>query len=146
MVLYVNMIKQGELILLYKDYQRNYLIRIVDKRFHTDKGYIDLKEIIGKDFGAVVKTSMEESFYLLKPTLFELIMKVHRKTQIIYPKDIGIILTQATIFPGARVIEVGSGSGALTSALAHYVRPDGLVYSYERRKDLMDNEIGRAHV
>jgi len=133
------MIKEGDLILLYKDSNRNYLIKITNVRFHTDKGFIDLKEIIGKNFGQIVKTNLDENFYILKPTLYELVMKLKRQTQIIYPKDIAIILTKVTIWPGARAIEAGTGSGALTCALATFVKPEGKIYSYERRKDFLEN-------
>ena len=68
-----------------------------------------------------------------------MVMKVKRKTQILYPKDIGIILTRANIFPGARVIESGAGSGALTTALANFVRPNGKVYSYDRNEEFLEN-------
>ena len=66
-------------------------------------------------------------------------MKVKRQTQILYPKDIGMILTKAHIFPGAKVIESGVGSGALTTALANFIRPDGRVYSYERSEEFLKN-------
>jgi tRNA (adenine57-N1/adenine58-N1)-methyltransferase len=66
-------------------------------------------------------------------------MKVRRKTQILYPKDIGILLTKTHIFPGAKVIESGIGSGALTTALANFVRPNGKVYSYERNEEFLEN-------
>ena len=82
---------------------------------------------------------MGESFYVLAPYLYELMMKVHRKTQIIYPKDAGLILTKTTIFPGAKVIEAGIGSGSFTTALAHFVRPTGKVYSYERNEEFLKN-------
>ena len=66
-------------------------------------------------------------------------MKVKRQTQIIYPKDIGMILVKSCIFPGAKVIESGIGSGALTTALANFVRPNGKVYSYERNEEFLKN-------
>ncbi|MCM8823732.1 MAG: tRNA (adenine-N1)-methyltransferase [Candidatus Omnitrophica bacterium] len=133
------MIREGDLVLLYRDNQRNYLLKINKDRFHTDKGFIDTTDIIGKNFGDKITTNLNEEFYILKPTLYDLTMKVKRQTQIIYPKDIGIILMKANIFSGARIIEVGSGSGALTSALANFVRPNGKVYSYERNKIFFEN-------
>jgi len=135
------MIKEGDLVYLYKDPRRNYLLTAKRGEFHTDKGYIKVEDVIGRDFGEVVYTNLKEAFYILRPTLYEMIMKINRKTQIIYPKDAAVILTKATIFPGAKVIDVGAGSGAFTSALAHFVKPDGKVYAYERRKDLLENAI-----
>ena len=136
------MIKEGDLILLYRDSRRNYLIQAAkEDKFHTDRGYINTKDIVGKEFGSILHTNLGDTFYILKPTLYELMMKVNRNTQIIYPKDLGVILTKATVYPGARVIEVGIGSGAFTSAMAYFIRPDGKIYSYERRIDLLNNAI-----
>jgi len=134
------MIKENDLILLYTDAKRNYLIRIEkDKRFHTDKGFVDLSSLIGRDLGEEVKTNLGESFYILKPDLFTLVMKINRKTQIIYPKDIGLITMKSGIYPGARAIECGTGSGSLTTALANFLRPTGHIYSYERREEFLEN-------
>jgi tRNA (adenine57-N1/adenine58-N1)-methyltransferase len=133
------MIQEGELINLYHNEQRKYLLKVKHAQFHTDKGFIDLTAIIGKNFGEKIVSNLGYNFYILKPTLEQLVMKVKRHTQIIYPKDIGIILTKATIFPGAKIIEAGSGSGAFTSAAAYYIRPNGKIYSYEQRRDLFEN-------
>jgi len=133
------MIKEDSLILLYKDHQRNYLIKVKKGRFHTDKGFIDLESLIDKEYGQAIETNLGEKFYCLTPDLYNLTMKVNRKTQIIYPKDIGLILLKSGIYPGAKVIECGTGSGSLTTALANFLRPDGCVYSYERRKEFSDN-------
>jgi tRNA (adenine57-N1/adenine58-N1)-methyltransferase len=133
------MIKQGDLVFLYHDERRNYLIKAGGGRLHTDKGFLDLNALIDKNFGENISTNLEVKFYILKPYLHEMIMKVKRQTQILYPKDIGIILTRAHIFPGARVVESGIGSGALTTALANFVRPNGKVYSYERNEDFLKN-------
>lgn len=133
------MIKQGDLIFLYNDEKRNFLTKVTKNTFHTDKGYIKLDSLIGKEFGEKVLTNLKIPFYILKPYLYEMIMKVKRQTQILYPKDIGMILIRGNIFPGAKVIESGIGSGALTTALANFVRPNGRVYSYERNKEFLDN-------
>jgi len=133
------MIKQGDLIFLYNDEKRNFLIKAEEKTLHTDKGFLKIGSLIGREFGEKIETNLGIPFYVLRPYLYELIMKVRRKTQILYPKDIGMILTRGNIFPGARVIESGIGSGALTTALANFVRPNGRVYSYERNKEFLDN-------
>ncbi|MCK4912820.1 MAG: tRNA (adenine-N1)-methyltransferase [Candidatus Omnitrophica bacterium] len=98
-----------------------------------------ISSLIGKRFGEKVETNLGIPFYILRPYLYELIMKVRRKTQIMYPKDIGMILIRGNIFPGAKVIESGIGSGALTTALANFVRPTGRVYSYERNEEFLAN-------
>ncbi len=133
------MIKQGDLIFLYNDDKRNFLIKAEDKTLHTDKGFLKVGSLIGRKFGEKVETNLGIGFYVLRPYLYELIMKVRRKTQILYPKDIGMILTRGNIFPGAKVIESGIGSGALTTALANFVRPSGRVYSYERNEEFLNN-------
>lgn len=133
------MIKENDLVLLYKDHSRNYLIKITQGQFHTDKGFVELKDAIGKELGSKLTTNLNEDFYLLQPNLHQLVMKIKRKTQIIYPKDIGIILTKGTIFPGAKIIETGTGSGALTTAMANFVRPEGKVFTYEARPEFYEN-------
>ena len=133
------MVKQGDLVFLYNDDKRNFLIKVEEKTLHTDKGFLKVASLIGKKFGDKTETNLGIPFYILRPYLYELIMKVRRKTQIIYPKDIGMILTRGNIFPGAKVIESGIGSGALTTALANFVRPNGRVYSYERNEEFLNN-------
>ncbi len=133
------MIKERDLVFLYRDERRSFLIKIQADKLHTDLGYLELKEAIGKEFGQTIKTNLGHSFYLLKPTLYEMIMKIKRQTQILYPKDIGMILLHSHIFPGARVIECGTGSGSLTTVLAYFVRPNGKVYSYERNGQFLKN-------
>jgi tRNA (adenine57-N1/adenine58-N1)-methyltransferase len=133
------MIREGDLIFLYHDDRRNYLLQASKNTLHTDKGMLKVSEAIGKEYGEKIETNLGIPFYLLRPTLDEMVMKIKRLTQILYPKDIGMILMKACIFPGARVIECGSGSGALTTALANFVRPDGKVYSYERNPEFLKN-------
>lgn len=133
------MIKEDDLIFLFHDERRNYLLRVKPGRIHTDKGYFDTADIIGKSFGQKIQTNLGINFYILRPYIHEMVMKVKRKTQILYPKDIGIILTRGNIFPGAKVIECGIGSGALTTALANFVRPTGKVHCYERNEEFLLN-------
>ncbi|MEO0074169.1 MAG: tRNA (adenine-N1)-methyltransferase [candidate division WOR-3 bacterium] len=131
------MIAPDDLVLLYHSDRMCYLTQVPsDGRFSTHRGYIEYRDMIGKEYGDCVRTHMGIRFFLLKPTLADLELHVKRATTIAYPKDIGFVLLQTFVFPGARVIEVGSGSGALTTVLASLVRPDGRVYSYERRLEM----------
>jgi tRNA (adenine57-N1/adenine58-N1)-methyltransferase len=107
------------------------------KSFHTHKGFIKFDDLIGKDYGSCILSSLGVEFTALKPLLRDLIMKSVRKTQITYPKDIALIVMFSGIGPGSRVAEAGTGTGALTTALAYYVKPDGKVYSYEIREEFL---------
>jgi tRNA (adenine57-N1/adenine58-N1)-methyltransferase len=82
---------------------------------------------------------MDIEFVALKPNLCDYIFKTNRRTQISYPKDISLIIMYSGIGPGSRVVEAGTGTGALTSAIAHYIQPTGRVYSYELRQEFQNN-------
>jgi tRNA (adenine57-N1/adenine58-N1)-methyltransferase len=130
------LIREGEDVLLYLDRKRTFLVRVEKgKSFHTHKGFIQLDDLVGKEYGIRTTSSMGVEFVALKPTLRDYIFKVQRKTQISYPKDIALILIFSGAGPGSRVVEAGTGTGALTSALAFYVKPTGRVYSYEIRPE-----------
>ena len=125
-------IAEGDDVLLYLDKKRTYMIRVeADKQFHTHKGFIELGDLIGRPFGSPVVSSLGVEFYALRPLIRDRILKTDRRTQVLYPKDIGYLLIQLDVGSGSRVVEAGTGSGALTMALANAVRPDGMVYTYE---------------
>lgn len=126
-----NHIKFGDLVLVVFDEKRKYLLRVEPKEFHTDRGFFKVEELVGLKYGSKHKTNLGYEFRVWKPVLPEVITKIPRKTQIIYPKDSSFILLLSSVGPGSRVVEAGSGSGALTIVLAYYVKPDGKVYSYE---------------
>jgi len=133
-------INDGDYVLLCLDSRRTYLLKVeAGKTFHTHRGYVSLDELIGKEFGVVFKSSLGIEFSALKPTLEDYIMKSSRKTQITYPKDIALIIMFSGIGPGSRVVESGTGTGALTTALAHYVKPNGKIYTYELREEFQKN-------
>ena len=108
------------------------------KSFHTHKGYVQLDDLVGKEYGTRITSSMGVEFVALKPTVRDYIFKIQRKTQISYPKDIALILMFSGVGPGSHVVEAGTGTGALTSALAFYVKPTGRVYSYEIRQEFAE--------
>ncbi len=139
-MLEANIIEPGSLVLIFLDNRRQYLVQIKeDLVFSTDLGNIKLSEVIGNRFGYVGKTHLGKPFYCLMPSTADLMFKVKRKTTIVYPKDLGYLLLETAIGPGSSVIEIGTGSGALTLVLARFVAPDGVVYSYERRQDFIEN-------
>ena len=129
-------IGEGDNILLYLDVRRTYMIKVqAGQTFHTHKGYIKFDDLIGKDYGAAFKSSLGIDFTVLKPQLTDYIMKSSRNTQITYPKDTALIVIFSGIGPGSRVVESGTGTGALTTALAHYAKPTGKIYSYDIREE-----------
>ena len=135
-------INEGDNVLLYLDQRRTYLVTVErGKSLHTHKGLIQLDELIGKEYGTRIVSSMGVEFVALRPTVRDHVFKMLRKTQITYPKDIALIVMFSGIGPGSRVVEAGTGTGALTSALAFYVKPTGRVYSYEIRQEFMDTAL-----
>jgi tRNA (adenine57-N1/adenine58-N1)-methyltransferase len=143
-------VQEGDYVLLFLDERKNWLVKAVaGKEFHTHKGVIKLVDLIGRPYGESVKSSLNFNFWILKPTTYDYIMKIERPTQIIYPKDAGIILLKLGIEPGNIVIEAGTGSGAMTIALAKAVKPNGHVYTYEVRPDfaeIAERNLRRANV
>jgi len=132
-------IREGDYVLLYLDNKRTYLIRAErGKVFHTHKGVVKIDDFIGREFGVKVKSSTGVEFIVFKPSIRDYVYKSLRGTQIIYPKDIALIILYGNIQPGSRVVEAGTGVGALTTALASYVRPNGMVYSYEIREEFLN--------
>ena len=133
-------IQDGDNVLIYLDARRTYMIKLqAGQTFHTHKGYLKLDELIGKEYGEPIKSSMGIYFTTLKPKLTDYIMKSSRNTQIIYPKDAALIVMFSGIGPGSRVVESGTGTGSLTTALAHYVGSTGKVYTYELRSEFQKN-------
>ena len=123
----------GEPVLLIDRKSRRYLFDLVSGReFHTHTGVIAHDEIIGTPEGTRLRSTRGSSFLALRPTLADAVLKMPRGAQVIYPKDIGPILMLADIFAGARVLEAGVGSGALSMAL---LRAGAVVTGYERRED-----------
>ena len=138
-------IRDGDSVLLYLDRKRSYLVKVKQgESFHTHKGYIEFDQLIGCRFGQPVSSSLGVDFVALKPALRDFVFKAQRKTQIMYPKDIALIVMFSGIGPGSRVVEAGTGAGALTTALAYYVKPRGHIHSYEIRPEFQ--EIARKNL
>ena len=129
--------RENDLVLLYQDPRRHWIARAGQGRFHTHRGYLNLKELVGVEPGSLVKTSMGQMLAAFKPILSDIVDSFDRPTQILYPKDIGYALYRLGLRSGNTVVEVGTGSGALTASLAQSVAPDGRVYTYENRKEFL---------
>ncbi len=129
----------GDLAMLQLPNNKQTIFKLeADLEYQTHKGSILHNDLIGSPWGRVVETHLGASYLFIPPTLHDLIRNTRRKSQIIFPKDIGYILLRLSIGPGTRVLEAGTGSGALTTAFAWMVGEQGKVYSYDRREDMQD--------
>ncbi len=132
-----NLVRAGDFVLLIAPDEKRFLIRLTPgQQHHTHRGYLAHDALIGQRFGSAVQSQLGDQFLLTHPSTSDWVMHIKRASQIIYPKEIGAIILQLNIIPGARIIEAGTGSGGLTLALARHVRPDGRIYSYEEREDM----------
>ena len=129
----------GSYVLLYHTINKKWLIKVEgeEKKMHTHLGIIEISSIRGLEYGTTIKTSLDKTIYLIQPTIYDYIMKSERNTQIVYPKDLGYIAIRSGIQNGSKVLEVGTGSGALTTFLASIVKPNGHVYTYDINPEFM---------
>jgi tRNA (adenine57-N1/adenine58-N1)-methyltransferase len=109
------------------------------KEWHTHKGWITHDDLIGLPEGSVVSTTAGLKFTAFIPLLADYVLSMPRGATIVYPKDAAMIVGFADIYPGARVLEAGVGSGALTISLLRAVGSEGFVHSVERRQDFAEN-------
>jgi tRNA (adenine57-N1/adenine58-N1)-methyltransferase len=107
-------------------------------KFETHRGILQHDDLIGKPWGTQVFSHINAPFFLLQPSLADLINELPRTTQILYPKDIGFILITMGVGPGQTVMEAGTGSGSMATALAYAVGPQGRVISYEVKPDVQN--------
>ncbi len=136
----MDVIGENTFILVYRDRRRKWIVRPSETpRLHTHLGILDCKALVGESFGITAKTSLNDELVILKPTIEDMILKLTRRTQVIYPKDLGMIMVKCGIHSGSMVLESGTGSGATTALLAYLVMPSGHVFSYEVREDFQEN-------
>jgi tRNA (adenine57-N1/adenine58-N1)-methyltransferase len=139
--------QDGEQVLLADQRGKRHLLFLrKSETFHSDRGWIPHDAIIGQPEGSWVRSSMGLRYLALRPTLAEFVLEMPRGAQVIYPKDLAMILFWADIYPGCRVLEAGMGSGALTLALLRAVGPDGRVISYEQREDFARRALANIHM
>lgn len=106
--------------------------------FQSHRGVLKHDDLIGKPWGSQVFSHSGAPFFLLQPSISDLLNELPRATQILYPKDIGYILIQMSVAVGQTVLEAGTGSGSMTIALASAVGPEGKVVSYEQKQDVQN--------
>ena len=133
------LIKEGDLVELVGLRHHYFIIRLEKNgQTQTHRGIIYHNDLIAKEWGSQVNSHLGNPFYLFCPSIHNLILDTKRNTQILYPKDIGLILVTMGIGPGSRVIEAGSGSGGFTQALAFFVGQKGHIFSYEMRTEALN--------
>lgn len=130
-------VQPGELVQLVSPSNKIYFFRAnPGGELHTHRGIIRFDDLIGLPWGSQISSHLGSTFFLLQPSLADLIKETRRNTQIMYPKDIGFILVTMNIGPGVHVLEAGTGSGGLTTALAWAVGSTGKVTSYDSRPEM----------
>jgi len=138
-------LRQGEWVRLTDTKGRKHNLCLeAGARFFTSKGHVDHDDLIGRDEGFTVTSSMGGEYLVFRPLLSEFVVSMPRGAAVVYPKDAAQIVALADVFPGAHVVEAGAGSGALTCSLLRAVGPSGRVSSYERREDFAD--VARRNV
>jgi tRNA (adenine57-N1/adenine58-N1)-methyltransferase len=129
--------RDGDLVLLLDAKNKPFIFRLQSgQELQTHRGVVRHDDLTGRSWGSRVVSHLGQPFFLLSPSLHDLLLYLPRQSQIVFPKEIGYILLRLSVGPGARVIEAGTGSGAMTLALAWAVGPAGHVYSYDRRHDM----------
>jgi tRNA (adenine57-N1/adenine58-N1)-methyltransferase len=133
-------IKEGSYVLLFHTTRKKWLTKVgIEKKMHTHLGIIDVSSTIGMEYGSAIRTTEGKVVYLIEPTIHDFIMKSKRRTQIVYPKDLGFIAARTGLKNGSKVVEIGTGSGALTTFMASIVKPDGHIYSFDIIRSHMSN-------
>ncbi|MEU0790179.1 tRNA (adenine-N1)-methyltransferase [Amycolatopsis sp. NPDC005961] len=128
--------RAGDRVQLTDSKGRHYTLTLADGgEYHTHRGGLAHDDLIGRPEGSVVTSAGGSTYLALRPLLPDYVLSMPRGAQVIYPKDAAQIVMWGDIFPGARVLEAGAGSGALTCSLLRAVGPAGSVHSYEIRDD-----------
>ena len=126
----------GERVMIVDSKERRYLVRMTEgAQFHTHAGIVNHDDVIGGDEGIYVEAVNGRKFLILRPTLADVVVKMPRGAQVIYPKDLGAILMAADIGPGMKILEAGVGSGALSMTV---LRAGASIIGYELREDFAE--------
>ncbi|MHA1610837.1 MAG: tRNA (adenine-N1)-methyltransferase [Promethearchaeota archaeon] len=135
-----DIIKGGDRVFILYDHRRQWIRTVQEgKDFHCDKGFLRFDDLIGQPYGHTHKLQPNKNkVAILRPLVSDIIFRMARQSQIIYPEDIGTILCYANIRPGSKIMEAGTGSGTVTGILAHFCSPKGHVYSFDIRENALD--------
>ena len=138
-ILYTSTARDGDLIQLVGLRHKHFIFNLeAGAKLETHRGIVLHDDLIGKSWGTQVFSHMGAPFFLVQPSLADLLTNITRTTQILYPKDIGFILVTMGVGPGQKVLEAGTGSGSMTTALAYAVGNEGKVVSYEAKQDVQN--------
>ena len=131
-------IQEGSHVLLFYTQTKKWLTKVtLEKKFHTHLGIIDISSIVGMEYGSSILTTEGKTVFLVEPTTCDFVMKSKRSTQIVYPKDLGFIAARTGLKNGSSVLEVGTGSAALTTFMASIAKPDGHIHTFDVNKDFL---------
>jgi tRNA (adenine57-N1/adenine58-N1)-methyltransferase len=132
------MAEVGDLVLLVAQDRKSFIVRLTQGgQLQTHRGCVNHNDLLGKSLGRQIESHLGYPFVILEPGTCDLIQHLKRTTQIMYPKDIGYVLLKLNVAPGGRVIEAGTGSGGMTLALARALGPNGKLYTYETRSEVL---------
>ena len=138
-------IKQGDYVLFFYDDSKKWLLKIKRKeQFHSHIGIIKHADAIGKEFGSRLITNKDKYVYLLNPSIHDYVMKMQHGTQIVYPKDFGYIAARTGLKTGQKVVEIGTGSGSLTTFVASIISPRGHIDTFDVDDKFM--EIAKKNI
>ena len=136
---YAGPFQYGDRVQLTDAKRRHYTLVLEEGvKFHSHRGIIEHSQIVGMDEGSVVTSTLGSDFLLFRHLMVDHVLSMPRGAAVIYPKDSAQILVEGDIFMGARVLEAGAGSGALSMTLLRAVGPEGHVFSYEIREDHLE--------
>ncbi|KPK94370.1 MAG: hypothetical protein AMJ88_04410 [Anaerolineae bacterium SM23_ 63] len=135
----VKQTKSGDLVMIVSHDQKRYFIHLESGgELQTHRGVMQHDNLIGIPWGSEIQSHLGINHYLVEPSLRDILLHTKRRSQIIFPKDIGYILLRLSAGPGQTILEAGTGSGALATAFAWIVGPEGKVISYDKRADLQE--------
>jgi tRNA (adenine57-N1/adenine58-N1)-methyltransferase len=134
----MNLIKENDTIKIYFENRKSFITKAKNAPYHTHLGMVSMENFIGKEYGYHGITNKGKKFFVVRPTLDDMIMKIKRATQVSYPKDLSYAIFKMGIKAGDKVVEAGCGSGASTTAFAYFVGENGKVVSYEKRQEFIE--------